>query len=149
MPVSLLAHITDTMAVSGRIDLSSSCRSSAPSGAIGRNVTVKPRFWRRSQNLMFAECSTAVVSTCRFSGCVTRALWIAELLLSVPQLVKTISLGSALRSELDVRRVLDGGGEHVPFLRLRNQGAVDRRVVAFRAATGKDDLPGLRVEIGT
>ena len=47
---------------------------------------------------MLAECSTAVVSTCRFSGWVTRALWIAELLLSVPQLVKMISRGSALIS---------------------------------------------------
>src|SRR4051812_39984570 len=47
------------------------------------------------QYLIFAECLTAVVTTCRFLGWVRSALWMAVLLLSVPQLVKTISRGSA------------------------------------------------------
>ena len=53
---------------------------------------------------MLAECSTAVVRTWRLSGCVARALWMAELLLSVPQLVKKISRGSALISAATLAR---------------------------------------------
>src|ERR1035441_5383470 len=43
-----------------------------------------------------AECSTAVVRMWRRPGWVARALWRTALLLSVPQLVKTISLGAGL-----------------------------------------------------
>ena len=35
--------------------------------------------------------STAEVTMCRFAGFAARAAWMAALLLSVPQLVKTIS----------------------------------------------------------
>ena len=50
---------------------------------------------------MLAECSTAVVSTCRLSGWVARALWMAELLLSVPQLVKMTSRGFGVDQRRD------------------------------------------------
>ena len=39
-PVSLFAHMTETIAVSGRMDCSSRPRSNAPSGSTGRKVTV-------------------------------------------------------------------------------------------------------------
>ena len=52
---------------------------------------------------MLALCSTAVVTTCRLP-LVTSALWMAELLDSVPQLVKVTSLGSALIKAATVSR---------------------------------------------
>ena len=97
-PVSLFAHITDTMAVSGRMDCLQPLQVQRPVRLpTGRKVTVYPRFWSSSQNF-------------------------------------------------DIGRVLDGGGQHVPFVRLGGQGAVDRRVIALGAATGEDDLTRLRVD---
>ena len=51
-------------------------------------------------------------------------------------------------AELDVRRVLDRSGQDVGLAGLRDQGALDRRVVALGAATGEDDLARLGVDQG-
>src|SRR5258706_4317360 len=42
--------------------------------------------------------------------------------------------------------MLDGGGDDMTLSRLRNQGAVDRGVVALSAAAGEDDLSGVGME---
>ncbi len=42
--------------------------------------------------------------------------------------------------------MFDRGGQHVPFARLRNQRAVDRGIVALRAATGEDHLARVGVD---
>ena len=93
-PVSLLAHMTETRAVSGRMDLSSRCKSSEPSASTGRKVHFATLLFE--EGAMVDEWRNAPR---RWSGCgacpgwVASALCRAALLLSVPQLVKTTSLG--------------------------------------------------------
>jgi len=55
---------------------------------------------------MLAECSTAEVMTCRLVGWHKIALWMAALLLSVPQLVKTMWRGSAPMSAATCSRAV-------------------------------------------
>src|SRR5258706_6173536 len=42
--------------------------------------------------------------------------------------------------------MFDGGSQNVAFLRMSGQGALDRRVVALRAATGKDDFARVGID---
>ncbi len=96
-PVSLFAHMIDTIAVSSRIAFSTSSTFSVPSAATGRRVTPKPMRSSASVWFMMAECSTCVVTMWRLPV-VCSADQIAALSLSVPQLVKMISLAVAPKS---------------------------------------------------
>ena len=51
-----------------------------------------------------------------------------------------------LLAELDVGGVLDGGGDDVAFAGMGDERAVDRGVVALRAATGENDFPRIGVD---
>jgi hypothetical protein len=94
-PVSLLAHMTLTMAVSSRMASAAWLKSRLPWRSTGRKVTSKPRPARFWQKLSTAGCSTRVVTMWRLLGKQRRALMRAVLSLSVPQEVKMISSGEA------------------------------------------------------
>lgn len=89
-PVSLLAAMSETTAVSGASAASSVARSRRPSRSTGRRVTREPCFSRKIVWLSTAECSTAEVMTWRLAGSAERAARRAVLLLSVALPVKTI-----------------------------------------------------------
>ena len=90
MPVSLLAHIIVTRAVSSRIASRKSFNSMRPSLLTGSSVISISGIIDLA-NKMIAECSTDVVTMCRFSELFFNAEKIAVLSDSVPQDVKMIS----------------------------------------------------------
>jgi hypothetical protein len=96
VPTSLLASITETIAVSGDRAAFKASRFTSPFRSTGRNVTRYP--WRSSHS---AECRTAwcsmeVVMMClRLGSALAIAPLRARLSASVPPAVKTISDGWA------------------------------------------------------
>ena len=94
-PVSLFAAITETRIVSFRMASAKSFGSTNPSTSTGSVVSSKPSlFTRYSKVWRTAWCSTAEVMRWRPLAFNNRAEpHMAKLLLSVPPLVKTTSLG--------------------------------------------------------
>ena len=97
IPVSLLAHMIVTSAVSSRMSPSSSFKSITPS-PLTLNSVISILGIIDFANKITAECSTEVVIIWRFFGSAFRAEYIAALSDSVPHEVKTISSSFALRN---------------------------------------------------
>ena len=77
-PVSLLAHISETSAVSGVIALSSAARSRPPSASTGSRVTRMPCVSSCASRASVAGCSTALVTMWDRPGRAASAPWIAR-----------------------------------------------------------------------
>src|SRR6267142_1641593 len=51
-------------------------------------------------------------------------------------------------AELDIGRMLDRCGEHMPLLRMRDEGALNRRVIALGAAAREYEFARVRINQG-
>ena len=110
MPISLLACITETIAVSRVMAAASAAGETMPVASTGSSVDVQPRFASAFTVLSTASCSMLLVMMWRLpvgalrSSAASAAPRSARLSDSVPPLVNTISAGSAPISwPIDVR----------------------------------------------